>query len=338
MDRRWLPGCVLRGMLVLLLISSLRGRIYANETETLRIATLAPKSSECGRVFVNWAQAVSTKTGGRITLEINYNGRLGDESAMVSKMQNDQLDGGLFGEVGLGKICQPALVFQLPGLFTKWAELDVVRAELNAKLEQGAEASGFRIIGWTDFGVRRTMSKGFTVRKPADIRGRKPHLGRGDIIQSMLYEAIEGVSPVPLNIPEVLPSLKVGDIDIVTTSALQAEQFQWSAHLDSICSQENAYLVGAVAFSLKRLRALPEDLRNVLIDTGITATAAMTQRLRQEDAAAYLRLKNKMTVIDYSGKEQAEWNDVYSKMRRRMAPAVFPFELMQKLETAPSKQ
>ena len=174
---------------------------------TLKIGTLAPKASPWGQVFTVWQKAVAEKSGGRMELQFYYNGQQGDEDSMVGKMKSGQLNGAAVTAVGLSKIHKPILALQLPGLFSSWTKLDEKRDGLKRDFEKGALDAGFTIAGWGDVGRAYLMSKGFEVRVPADLQGKKPYMWRADVILPALYQVIGGVSGVPLNVPEVLPNL-----------------------------------------------------------------------------------------------------------------------------------
>src|SRR5262249_22166606 len=152
-------------------------------------------------------------------------------------------------------------------------------------------------IGWGDVGEVHVMSKGFAIKVPDDFKGKKPYMWRDDAIQPALFQVIGGITPVPLNIPEVLPQLNTGAINIVVAPPLAAEQLQWSSKLDTIGTDVSGFAIGALVVSSKRLDALPEDLRKIIMDTGKIAADALTKRIRNEDKQAYERLKKKMTVV-----------------------------------------
>jgi TRAP-type transport system periplasmic protein len=304
----------------------------ADAAEVIKIGTLAPKSSPWGMVFSVWEKAVKEKSGGRVELQFFYNGQQGDEGAMVGKMKADQLDGVAVTAVGLGKIHKPILALQMPGLFTTWAKLDAARNTMNPEFEKGINDAGFSLIGWCDIGAVHLMSKGFAVRPPGNIKGKKPYMWRDDALQPALFGVIGGVSPVPLNVPEVLPNLDKGAINIVNAPALAAEQLQWASKLDHIVDDTSAMAIGAFVISSKRLDALPADLRAIVIETGKIAASALTQRIRSEDAAAYGRMKTRMTVITLTADERAKWDSVFKQTRQRLAQGTFSPELVAKLE------
>jgi len=304
----------------------------ARAAEVIKIGTLAPGASPWGQVFKVWAAAVSQRSGGSVELQFFYNGQQGDEGAMVGKMKDGQLDAAAITAVGLSKIYKPILALQIPGLFTTWGKLDAARNAMKGEFEKGVSDAGFRLLGWGDVGAAHLMSKGFAVRSPDDIKGKKPYMWRDDIVQPILFQIIGGITPVPLNIPEVLPNLNTGAINIVIAPSLAAEQLQWASKLDTIVSNVSGMGIGALVMSSKRIDALPEDARNIVLETGKIAAAALTKRIRGEDDAAFNRLKGKMTVIDLSADEKAKWDGVFKQVRQRLTQGTFSPDLVAKLE------
>ena len=304
----------------------------ARAAEVIKIGTLAPAASPWGQVFKIWAEAVKKRSNEGVELQFFWNGQQGDEGAMVGKMKDGQLDGAAVTAVGLGKIHKPILALQTPGLFTTWSKLDAARDAMKGDFEKGVNDAGFSLLGWGDVGAAHVMSKGFAVKTPDDIKGKKPYMWRDDAIQPILFQVIGGITPVPLNIPEVLPNLNTGAIDIVIAPALAAEQLQWSSKLDTIVSDNAGMAIGALVISSKRLAALSEENRNIITETGKVAANALTKKIRDEDAAAFARLKGKMTVVDLSGDDKAKWEATFKSTRDRLKQGTFSADLMSKLE------
>jgi TRAP-type C4-dicarboxylate transport system substrate-binding protein len=304
----------------------------ARAADVIKIGTLAPASSPWGQVFKVWAEAVKKRSNEQLELQFFWNGQQGDEGAMVGKMKDGQLDGAAVTAVGLSKIYRPILALQIPGLFTSWSKLDAARDTMKAEFEKGVSDAGFRLLGWGDVGAAHVMSKGFAVKSPDDIKGKKPYMWRDDIIAPVLFQVIGGVNPVPLNIPEVLPNLNTGAVDIVIAPALAAEQLQWSSKLDTIVSDNAGMAIGALVMSAKKLDSLSEENRKILQETGAIAANALTKRIRDEDNAAFARMKGKMTVVDLSGDEKGKWETVFKQVRDRLKQGTFSADLVSKLE------
>jgi TRAP-type C4-dicarboxylate transport system substrate-binding protein len=299
---------------------------------TIKLGTLAPKSSPWGKVFSTWEKAVAEKSGGRIEVQIFYNGSQGDEGAMVGKIKAGQLDGAAITSVGLSKIYKPFLALQMPGLFSTWAKLDSARDALRGEFEKGASDAGFTILGSGDVGQAHAMSKGFAVRTPDDLKGQKPYMWRDDAVMPMLFQTIGGITAVPLSIPEVLPQLNTGAVNMLIAPALVAEQLQWASKLDTINADSSGFAIGALVVSSKKLDSMPADMKAILTDTGKVAASALTKRIRSEDDAAFGRLKGKMTVFELTSGEKDKWKAIFSQVRTRLGQGTFSPDLIKKLE------
>ena len=304
----------------------------AKAGEVIKIGTLAPAASPWGQVFKVWAEAVKTKSGGNVELQFFYNGQQVDEGAMVGKMKDGQLDAAAITGVGLSKIHKPILALQMPGLFTTWGKLDAARDAMKGDFEAGVKSAGFTLLGWGDVGAAHVMSKGFAIKAPDDIKGKKPYMWRDDAVQPILFQIIGGITPVPLNIPEVLPNLNTGVINIVIAPALAAEQLQWASKLDNMTEDVAGMAIGALVMSSKRLDALSAENKAIVLDTGRIATVALTKRIRAEDDAAFARLKGKMTVTKLSDAERGAWDGVFKQLRQRLGQGTFDPGLISKLE------
>jgi TRAP-type transport system periplasmic protein len=302
----------------------------ASAQETLKIGTLAPAQSPWGQVFNVWMKAVKEKSGGKLQLQFFYNGQQGDEGAMVGKMKAGQLDGAAVTAVGLSKIYKPILALQMPGLFTSWAKIDAARENLKGEFEKGITDAGFRLLGSGDVGQVHLMSKGFAVKHPNDLKGKSPYMWRDDMVQPIFYQVIGGVTPVPLNVPEVLPQVRTGAVNVINAPSLAAEQLQWAPLLSHINSAVGGIAIGGLVFNGKRVDALPGDLRAIFEETGKIAASALTTRIRNEDAAAFARLKGKMTVVDDADK--GAWEGVFKQVRQRLGQGTFSPDLIARLE------
>lgn len=299
-------------------------------TETVRVATLAPKQSVLGKVLSAWAKAASEKSGGALDLSFYWNGTQGDEGTVVAKMKSGQLDAAVLSSLGLSKIHKPILALQIPGLLPTWDKLDKARDALRPDFEKGAKAEGFTILGWGDLGLVRTMTKGFALRAPDDLKGKKVAVWREDVIGPVVH-ALVGITPVPVSPAEVLPSLLSGAIAALNAPALVAEQLQWAPKLDHISDTPFTAAVGGMVMRTKKLDGMAADQRTIFLDTGKAAAAAVGKRARDEDAESFKRLKAKMTVVT---PDVAKWTPVLKAAKAKLSGGTFPADVIAKIEKA----
>ncbi len=316
----------------------------AGAAETLKIGTLAPQQSIWGGVFDIWAKAVAKKSGDKLVLQFFYNGQQGDEAAMVGKMKAGQLDGAAITAVGLSKIYKPILALQLPGALTSWDKLAKAQDQLKGQFEKGLKDGGFDLLGWGNVGQAHFFTRGKDkVHLPGDLKSRKPYMWRDDNISPVFYQVV-GATPVPLNVPEVLPQLKTGNVDALNAPSLAVEQLQWGGELASVGEDPTGCAIGAIVMSSKRMESLPGDLRTILLDTGAIASKALGKKVIDEDTAAFGRLAGKkdpttnkysggkLDVVQYSADEKTAWSNAFKTTRKRLAQGTFDADLISKIE------
>jgi TRAP-type C4-dicarboxylate transport system substrate-binding protein len=319
---------LVRALLVLVVLSSLEG--LAAPT-VLKVGSLAPRESPWGQILRVWMKAVKERTHGEVELELFWNATQGDEPAQMSKLKTGQLDGAVVSAVGLGMVDPNVNVLQIPGLYASWAQLDLVRDALKPRFDRTFQAAGYELLGWGDVGLDHLMSKGFPVRTPQDLKGKRPWVWREDPVLYPFFQAA-GVVPVPTSVPEAVTELSTGNVNIMSVAALVAEQLQWSPRLDHLNLMVMAPNIGGVVFSRARLDALKPDQRAAVLETGKVACRALTDRIRKEDAAALERLKSRMTVVENDAAAQEAWRKLFLETRVRLAKGTFPPELVKEVE------
>jgi TRAP-type transport system periplasmic protein len=298
------------------------------DTTTLKIGTLAPPDSPWGQVFKVWKKGVEDRSGGSLQLQFFWSGQQGDDATMVAKIRTGQLDGAAIAAAGLGQIYKQVLVLQMPGLFREWAKLDAARNAMRPGFDAEFEKQGFKVLGWGDIGRAHSMSKGFAVHTPADLKHKNTFYLPGDPIAPTVFSVVGDVTPRQVAVPEILPGLTNGTINVLTAPALVAEQLQWAARLDHMGDDVGGIGIGALVFNSAKYKALPADAATILADTGRIAGEALTRRIRAEDDAAFLRLQGRMTHYALTDPEKEEWKKLFVEVAKRLRGTVFQAQLV----------
>ena len=215
------------------------------------------------------------------------------------------------------------LLFQLPGLFANWGKLDAARNAMKSDFDAQFESKGFTILGWGDVGAAKTMSIGFEVHLPSDLKDKNCFFLAGDPIGPMVFAAIGGITAREVTVPEILPDLKSGNIQVLTVPPLAAEQLQWASVVTHINTLTTAFGIGAIIVSSPRVQGLPQNLRDVLINRGHEAAERLTKTIRNLDAGAFARLKASKTAYEPNDAEKQEWKDVFAKVRAQLRGSTF---------------
>jgi TRAP-type C4-dicarboxylate transport system substrate-binding protein len=145
--------------------------------------------------------------------------------------------------------------------------------------------------------------------------------------------SVMGVTPVRIGIPEILPALTSGRVNLLTVPPLAAEQLQWAPYFDHIHEDVVGIGIGAMVLSKKSLERVDADQLETMRRTGKKAGALLRKRVRRLDDEAYTRLAQRMTVVKLSGAEKARWATLFGKVRARLSDTEFPAELVRKLES-----
>jgi TRAP-type C4-dicarboxylate transport system substrate-binding protein len=303
----------------------------AAEPVVLKLGTSVPRESPWGVVLRIWQKAVKEKTKGEVEIELFWNATQGDEPAQMAKLKLGQLDGAVVTAVGLGVIDPNVNVLQAPGLYANWEQLDAARESMRGRFEQKFRDANLELVGWGDVGLDRLMSKGYPVRTPADLKGKRAWVWREDPVLPPVFQ-LAGSVIVPTSLPEVLPELSTGNVTVLSVCALAAEQLQWSSRLDHVTKWIVAPNIGGMVMSKKRLDALTESQRAAVLDTGKVAAKALTDRIRGEDAKAFERLQKKMTVVEPTPEELVQWKKLFAEARVRLGKGTLDPKLMEEAE------
>jgi TRAP-type C4-dicarboxylate transport system substrate-binding protein len=302
----------------------------AQETITLKIATVAPRGSQWDRAFRAWANTLRQETDGRLRLRFYMGGAQGDERDYIRKMRAGQLDGASVTTTGLGQIVRPVMVLTAPGLIRDYRKLDRVRNALKDEFGQQFADNGYRLMGWGDVGKGRIFSNR-PINRPSDLRGTRPWAWREDEVWAGVLRVV-GANPQRLGVNEVLPALQTHRIDAFPGTALAAVSLQWYNHVSHVTKQPSSIAIGATIIKKEKFDALPADLQEALTSTAERAHAALNRSIRRADDRAYrAMLQRGVSEVDLDP-HRAEWERVGAQVRNQLAGRLYPRALLQRVE------
>jgi TRAP-type C4-dicarboxylate transport system substrate-binding protein len=296
----------------------------AGAVTTFKIGTTAPADSTWGKEYKKLVKDVSDDTNGELQIDFQFNGQAGDEHLMVEKIRSGQLDAAAITATGLAATgVKDVLVFMLPGIFDSWAKSDSARAAMKDEFDKRFEAKGFTLMGWGDVGAAKTMSVGFEVRHPSDLRGKGVPFFSDDPVTPKMYSAIGGITPKQVSIAEILPGLTSGSINVLTTPAIAAEQLQWASRITHINTETTTFIIGGLIASSARLQTLPPKLREALDARGKEMGHRLDSAVRRIDAQAFERMKKSKQTYELTPAEHEEWRHLFVKIAKELRGSVF---------------
>jgi TRAP-type C4-dicarboxylate transport system substrate-binding protein len=270
---------------------------------------------------------------GGVKLIVNAGGLLGGEADVVSKMRAGQVQAGLLTAVGLGEIDKACLALgSVPMLFKTLDEVSYVREKLKPSIEKRLAEKGFVALFWGDVGWVKYFSKTAIVH-PDDLKKVKLFAWTGQTAQIDLEKSL-GLDPVPLEPNDILPSLRTGLIDAVTTAPYYAQVLQYYDPAPHMLDLNWAPLVGALVITKKTWETFPPALQKSMLESAAKSGEELTTRNRKEsDEAVEAMKKRGLTVHAVTPAIEGEWRawvePIYPKLRGMDVPA----ELFDEVQT-----
>lgn len=308
---------VLKRLLVAVLFCGFLNAAWAEETHTLKIATLMPKGTGWMNVLEAWSAQVDKESQGRVKIKLYPGGIMGDEPDVLRKMHRKQLQGGVFTGYGIGKMFSPARVLEVPFLFQNTAEVDYVRNRIMPKIEAGFHKNGYELLGWTEVGFIYFFSK-HPIQSMDDLKKSRIWLWSGDTLGEAFFKASD-FSPVPLSIIEVYSQLSTahGAIDTVYISPYGALALQWNTKTQYVANIPMTNGIGGLVLNQDSFDALPKDLQALVRRTGKEVGDKIT-RLTREDNDESIALLKKEGMKFVWGWDQIDHKEVFD-LRDRAA-------------------
>jgi TRAP-type C4-dicarboxylate transport system substrate-binding protein len=267
------------------------------QTQTLRLATLAPDGSPWMRELRAAAEQVKAETGGRVEIRYFPGGVMGNDQAVLRRIrQGGQLQGGVLTSSELSLVYPDAPVYTLPFLFANWAEIDRVRPKVDPLLAVGFAERGFHMLGASGVGFAYLMSA-----KPMagveDVRRAKLWVPQNDAIAEMTFRE-GGASPIPLPIGDVFTSLQTGMVDMVANTPAGTVALQWHGRLKTLYDLPLVYVVGFIVVDQRAWSRIAPADQTIVDRIFKAASAKVDQTIRRDDVAALEAMKKQgLTVV-----------------------------------------
>ena len=283
--------------------------IAGARASVLKIATLAPAGTSWMKQMTAGAEAIEQRTAGRVKLKFYPGGVMGNHQSVHRKIRIGQLQGGAFTPGGLAHVNSDIQVLGLPMLFRSLEEVDYVRQRLDPVLKQRMADSGFVILGITEGGFARILSKQ-PMQNLESLRNAKVWVPEGDELGLTVFKAL-GITPISLPIGDVFTGLQTGLIDTVAVNPTSAIAFQWHSSTEFMTEVPIAYLIGVLAVQKKALDRLSADDRAIVVEEMGRVFASMDVGNRADDQGAVEALKSHgITFLPADSGEAERWEAI----------------------------
>ncbi len=299
----------------------------AEETQFIRIATLAPRDSELAKGFIKIDKGLKDATKGAWGVKLYPSGVAGDEVDVIRKMKVGQMDASIITSTGLAQIVRDVNVLNAPGVINSYKQLDAVQGAMQAEWGKSFDSAGFKLLAWGETGQYRWFSK-TGITKPSDLKTMRPWIWPASHVMKEIFSTV-GANGVPLGLPEVYGALQTGMIDMIIASSLAVVALQWHANLKHVTERTSGVLVGAMIMNKQKWDSLPPEVQKQVQQEVRKATEGDKEETRKSDDRAYASLLKRGYVADKTDTNgEKEYLKMAEDVRKHMVGRIYPAELL----------
>ncbi|WP_423998306.1 TRAP transporter substrate-binding protein [Maribacter sp. IgM3_T14_3] len=201
-----------RILFMVILMITFMGCGIQNGTKTLRLGHGLDVSHSVHKAMVKMAEDLSTRSGGKLKLEIYPSQQLGTERECLELLQIGSLDMTKVSVGVLENFAPKMKVLGLPFLFRdRQHSFDVLDGPIGEMLLNEGEKYWLKGLGYYDAGSRSFYTMNKPIEKPDDLIGEKIRVMESATAVNMV-KALGG-SPTPISWGELYTSLQQGVVD-----------------------------------------------------------------------------------------------------------------------------
>lgn len=298
-----------------------------------KIATVAPEGTTWMKLMHELDERVREETGGEVGFKFYAGGSQGSDLDVLRKIRSGQIHGAGLTGVGLGEIESSLRIMELPFLFRTPEEVQIAHQRLDPIFEKRVRDRGFEILGWAEVGFVNLFSQE-PISSVADLKQMKMWLWEGDPLAEALLEEF-GVSPVPLNVTDVLTSLQTGIIDAVYSTPYACLSLQWFTRLRYMTPLPVTHAMGAVVVDRERFAKLTPQQAEVVKRLAAEIFGRLNQATRAEnDESAEVIAERNITRAPVPVSSIAGFEQTGRKVWDRLVGVLYDRALLDRLIAA----
>jgi tripartite ATP-independent transporter DctP family solute receptor len=285
---------------------------------TIKFGTVGSDTHPSVPGMKKFKEAVEARSGGKIKVNLFFNGALGSDQAVVSSMQGGTVEMSVMNTGILASVAKELAIFDFPFLFANEKESDaLVDGPVGRKLHARLEEKGLVGLSYWELGFRQITNSRRPLNKVEDIEGLKLRVIPNPI--NVAWVKALGANPTPMPFPEVYAGLEQKAIDGQENPVAVIASSKFFEVQKHIALTNHQYNPQSVVISKKFWDNLSAAEKKLLDDAA--DEAAKSQREANRAALASnleLLKKGGMQVTTFAPAEVA-------KLRDKMKPVIAQF-------------
>ena len=301
---------------------------------TIKFGNVISEGDTQNQAYEYFAELVSERSDGRITIEVYPDSQLGGEREMVEAVQANNLEITAPSIGVLANFDDSLQVFDFPFMFEDaQTAYDVLDGDIGNSMLAGIEDTGVKVLGWGENGFRNLAMTKATAITPEDMKGQK--LRTMQVPMHIAFWESIGAAPTPMAFPEVFTALQQGVVDGVENPF----ELMYSAKFTEVASNTTElrwiYDPEVLIISKSFFDKLPAEDQEIIQSS---ATDAIV-KLRELKAGISDEIRAEIeasggTVADLTPEQRQMWIDAAVPFYQANAPKVDTEKLKAILEAA----
>lgn len=296
----------------------------------LRFAHTQPTSDSHHAAAERFAELVSERTGGEITVSIHPAGELGNDPAVLEGVRLGTIDIGQTGNPFYTRFEPKLNVLDLPFLFTDYDHAyKVIDGEIGDSLLAELGKHGMQGLAFWEIGFRKLTNSKRAVKAPADVAGLKIRTTPNPA-HVQAFELL-GAAPTPMAFTEVYLALETGTVDgqenplnIIRSNKFQEVQ-------DHLSFTDHAYTVSIVSMNKGRFDSLTAEQQQIVLDAAKEAATYQRQLNRDQAASDLAQIKEAGVAVVEDVDREAFKAEVYEPVKQTYVEKFGP-EIVDQIE------
>lgn len=282
-----------------------------------KIASEVPGGSLWHKTLTEVSRELMTKTNGEVGLRIYAGGIMGSQDAVIDKMKIGQIQGATFSNTGMQSIYKDFGIVGFPLTLRNQNEYDYLVEKKGKFFEDEFKKRGYKFLCWTETGPIYIYSKK-QVNTISALQNSKPYILPGDIISEMLFKECK-TTPIPVQISDILTSLKTGQIDTVFSPPYALLAMQWAPSVTYATDFIITFMIGSVMVDAKMFDSMPKEYRNLMETLFREKIDVLKYNVRRDNAAAQDALKKSgIKFIEVPEEESDAFYEIGEKASKQL--------------------
>lgn len=260
------------------------------QAKTFKIATTAPGGSFWMNQMRAGAKKIKQLTNDRVKFKFYPGGIMGSEAVMMKKIRIHQLQGAAVSNGILSKFYPDSQIYALPMIFNNYDEVDYVRNIMDKKIIKGLEQAGLISFGLSEGGFAYIMST-TPVKKTVDLDNHKVWSPTNNKQVELALKSF-GITPIPLNLGDVLTGLQTNLIDTVAVAPIAAIALQWHTQIKNVTNLPLMYIYATLVLDKKEFNNLTKDDQKIVNEVMTKIFTKIDKQNRIDNLSAFNALSN----------------------------------------------